>query len=142
MKVLVVDDQPDCAFVLGKLLEHSGFEVLLAHCGAEALQLSEAHRPQAVVLDIELPDIPGDKLARRLRNNLGLNSARVVAVSGSELDRETLIQNGIDAALLKPVGIQELIAVLAGDPRPKTLILKSSQDAGSELLMPLPDHAR
>ncbi len=58
--------------------------------------------------------------------NLGLNSARVVAVSGNSLDRETLIQNGIDAALLKPVGIQELITVLKGAPRPKTLILKTS----------------
>ncbi len=133
MKVLVVDDQPDCAFVLGKLLEQAGFDVLLAHSGAEALQLSDTHRPQAVVLDIELPDIPGDKLARQLRNKLGLNSARVVAVSGSKLDRETLIQSGIDAALVKPVGIQELIAVLKGVPSAKTLILKSAAGFQSEV---------
>ncbi len=112
MNILLVDDQPDCAYALSKLLMLAGYRVLIANCGREALKLAAANRPEVIVIDFWLPDMRGDQSARHLRNDLGLNFARIISVSGDDLDRETLSRNGIDAALMKPVGLIQLLPLI------------------------------
>jgi PAS domain S-box-containing protein len=67
-RLLLVDDHPDAARTLGKLLSLAGLEVQLAHDGASALARIESFQPEVVVLDIGLPDMDGYEVARRIRD--------------------------------------------------------------------------
>lgn len=106
-RVLVVDDNDDARFLLAGLLASHGYEVESAGEADAALELAETFRPQVVVLDIGLPGIDGWELARRLRGIAGLESVRLVALTGygSERDRQRSREAGIDAHLLKPIEV-------------------------------------
>ena len=66
-RILVVDDNLDCAVTLAKLLRYAGHEVQAAHSGLAALELARTCTPDVVLLDIGLPDMDGLEVARRLR---------------------------------------------------------------------------
>jgi len=113
-RVLVVDDYADAAATLALLLREAGHEVETADCGAKALQLSAGFLPQAVVLDIGLPDLDGYEVAQRLRHRPETRHALLVAVSGYGRadDRKRSQAAGFDHHLLKPVDLQALCALL------------------------------
>src|SRR5262249_2694853 len=81
-RVLIVDDNADAAESLAMLLRSAGHQVMTAHDGPAALKTAEAVRPDAVLLDIGLPRMDGYEVARRLRGQLGLTEALLVAVTG------------------------------------------------------------
>lgn len=114
MRVLVVDDNEAAAKGLGTLLEYSGKNVALAFGGAEAVQKSREFAPDAVVLDIGLPDLSGYEVAQMLRED-GY-SGKLVALTGygQEEDKKKATEAGFDHHLTKPVGIADLLAVLIG----------------------------
>ena len=118
MNVLVADDQPDCAYMLARLLEQMGCDSFVAHSGVEAIELAAKNRPQAILLDIHLPDMDGYELARRLRIELGLNAARIIALSGGPIDPEKMAKNGIDHAILKPIGVEQFMRLLGSNGTP------------------------
>jgi two-component system, OmpR family, response regulator VicR len=66
-RVLVVDDQRDTVALIELLLRHEGFEVITARSGEEALQQFETGKPDAVVLDLNLPNMPGWEVYRILK---------------------------------------------------------------------------
>ncbi len=70
MRVLIVDDYPDTVDAVGELLRRAGHDCRSATCGAEALAVADAFKPQIAILDIGLPDIDGYKLLSALRNRL------------------------------------------------------------------------
>ena len=67
LSVLVADDEPSIRFVVGKLLERQGYEVLLAADGHEAIERTLAARPDAMILDFNLGDMDGASVLRELR---------------------------------------------------------------------------
>ena len=69
LRVLVVDDNADAADSLAWLLRHGDHEVRTAHDGRQAVEVAHEFRPQAVVLDLGLPEIDGYEVARRLRQH-------------------------------------------------------------------------
>jgi CheY-like chemotaxis protein len=77
----VVDDQPDAAEVLARLLASHGYEMLTARDGPEALAQAAAHPPQIALLDIALPGMDGLELAQRLRA-LCEPGLRIAALTG------------------------------------------------------------
>lgn len=103
-RVLVVDD--DNSFL--KLAEHAlgrgGFEVRCAATGYDAGLLTESFRPDAIVLDLMLPDVSGSTVCARLRAREDLRNCRILGVTASanESDIRTMSASGIDAMLLKP----------------------------------------
>jgi CheY-like chemotaxis protein len=88
-KVLVVDDNADAADMLSLLLETNGHEVAVAHDGEAALAAALAMHPDVCLLDIGLPDMDGNELARRLRARPETARAVLIAVTGygQEQDR-------------------------------------------------------
>jgi CheY-like chemotaxis protein len=105
-RVLVVEDDEDCAMLLEEILTERGFAVEVAHDGGTALELAERTKPDVGVLDVGLPDMDGFELARRLRK-LGENgrTMRLIALSGygSEDDIDEARAAGFDLHLTKPV---------------------------------------
>jgi signal transduction histidine kinase/CheY-like chemotaxis protein len=119
-RVLVVDDSRDAAETCAMLLELSGHTVATATNAHEALALAPDLRPQAVLLDIGLPDLDGYELARRVRAQPWGQAVLLIAVTGwgQEEDRRRARDAGFDHHLTKPVSADALEALLrAGPPR-------------------------
>jgi CheY-like chemotaxis protein len=108
MRVLVVDDNQDTAFLVSELVRLCGHEAEMATGSAEAIQIATTFQPELVFLDIALPHCNGYQLAPRLRNDAGLHGAVFVAYSGYKDDPEARVAAGIDAHLLKPVSLEQL----------------------------------
>jgi PAS domain S-box-containing protein len=116
LRIMVVDDNADAAAMLGMLLEASGHVVQVEHGARAALASSAAAPPDVFLLDIGLPDIDGNALAKRLRAQAATAGAVLVAVTGygQEQDRAQTAAAGFDHHLVKPVDIARLQAILAG----------------------------
>jgi CheY-like chemotaxis protein len=111
----VVDDNVDAATTLAMLLEANGHEVFIEHESLRALELARSARPDACLLDIGLPDIDGNELARRLRAQPETAHSVLIAVSGygQEADRRLALDAGFAHHLVKPVDLDALMSVLA-----------------------------
>ena len=114
LKVLVVDDNRDVALGTALLLQHAGHEIRTAHSGAEVLDVVPAYRPDAVLLDLGLPEMDGYEIARRIRQQPEFKDLILIAVSGygHESDKRRSEDAGCDAHLVKPVEIAKLIEAL------------------------------
>ncbi|WP_065310522.1 ATP-binding protein [Janthinobacterium psychrotolerans] len=115
MQVLLVDDNVDAAETLSALLEFSGYEVMVAHDGASALELAAQSPVPLVLLDIGLPDMDGYAVAVAMRKMDGMQQATLIALTGwgSEQDRLRSQQAGFDLHLTKPVDFAALQTTLA-----------------------------
>jgi DNA-binding response OmpR family regulator len=115
-RILIVDDNVDAAASLAEVLRLSGHEVRVAHDGAWALKDAQAFRPEFVFLDLGLPGMDGFQLARSLRREAGLESARLLALTGdghAEAREEALLA-GCDQFILKPMDPAFLDSLLRG----------------------------
>jgi signal transduction histidine kinase/ActR/RegA family two-component response regulator len=113
-KIVVVDDNADCARTLAMLLKMLGSPAATVFSSIEALQTIESDPPDLVFMDIGLPGMDGHELARCLRENARLDACYLVAISG--YGRETDIRNsvaaGFDHHLVKPVTLESLLELL------------------------------
>jgi DNA-binding response OmpR family regulator len=119
--ILVVEDERKIRDLVRGYLERDGHEVLTTGSGAEALTLASTHRDLSlVVLDLGLPDIPGEIVARELR---GASSIPILMLTarGSETDRIAGLEAGADDYVAKPFSPRELVlrvrAILRRAPR-------------------------
>ena len=114
-RVLVVDDQADCAERLAYLLRMEGIDARVAVDGAGAIAQIADWRPHIVLLDIGLPDLDGYEVARRLRASPGGAALRLIAVSGygQPDDVERAFVAGFDRHFLKPVSAAKLLGAIA-----------------------------
>ena len=121
LKILVADDSQDGADSLAFLLKAAGHEVITAYDGRTAIQLAEQHRPDAVLLDIGMPEVSGYDVARAIRREAWGRSMRLIALTGwgQAEHRRRSIEVGFDDHLVKPVELDLLEYVLQfGTPSP------------------------
>ena len=109
--VLVVDDDPALVRALTINLRARGYDVHAAATGACALRMAAAHPPDAVVLDLGLPDLDGTEVIAGLR---GWTNVPILVLSAREQSREkvTALDAGADDYVVKPFGMDELLARL------------------------------
>jgi DNA-binding response OmpR family regulator len=125
-RVLVVDDEPSVHEVVRAYLEREGFIVLSATDGREGLRLAEDRRPALIVLDLMLPDLSGEEIAREVRRRSDVPILMLTARS-SEHDRVSGLELGADDYLTKPFSPRELVARVKA-------ILRRAPDNGGPLL--------
>jgi signal transduction histidine kinase len=113
-QILVVDDNVDAAEALGELLRDYGHDVVTAHDGTQALEHARLHRPEIVLLDISMPEMDGYEVAKRIRGELGLGDALLIALSGYGEDRHRRLarESGFDQHITKPVDAAKLEELL------------------------------
>lgn len=113
-RILVVDDNAGILTILALALNSLGHDVQQAGSGAEALATAARFAPEAVVLDIGLPDMDGYAVARALREQPQTAEAVLIAITGyaEPSDRECAYAAGFDHHLPKPARLQQLLAVL------------------------------
>jgi twitching motility two-component system response regulator PilH len=111
-KVLVVDDSWTDLTLIATPLRDSGYDVITAVDGDEALEKVLQERPQCVVLDIILPKQNGFQLCRRLKHMEESRDIPIILISGknSELDKRWGLQQGADLYITKPFRKDELVA--------------------------------
>jgi signal transduction histidine kinase len=117
LRLLIIDDNVDLAKGLSAYFtEKTGLEVQVAYTGESGIRLAREFRPDAVLLDIGLPDIDGCEVARRLRTESTFDHVPLIAISGfsAEADRKRATLAGFDRYFVKPVAFQMLHDVLAG----------------------------
>jgi PAS domain S-box-containing protein len=110
-RVLVVDDNADTAETLALMLTAQGLAARTAQDGRSALAVAEEFRPDVAVLDLGLPDISGDEVARILRRQPWGKTMVLIAVTGwgQPRDRQRTAAAGLDVHLVKPVDPNELV---------------------------------
>ena len=108
-RILVVDDEASIQEIVRAYLEREGFIVYTASDGKEALDLAARKQPQLIVLDLMLPDVPGEEIARQVRERSDVPILMLTAKS-SEDERITGLGIGADDYVVKPFSPRELVA--------------------------------
>ena len=113
-RVLVVDDDLDTVHSLALLIKMYGHEVEFAINGLAAIEAARRFRPELILMDINLPDIKGHRLARQLKFEPGLEQVRVIALSGqSDADTEAAaLEAGCAQFCVKPLSPNALEELL------------------------------
>ena len=113
-RVLIVDDVRDNADSLAELLKALGHEVHAAYGGAQAVELASTVRPDAVLLDLGMPEMDGYQVCRQLRRQPWGGSMLIVALTGwgQENDRARTEDAGFDHHLIKPADLSALSRLL------------------------------
>jgi CheY-like chemotaxis protein len=116
-RVLVVDDNLDAVHAMALLVRSMGHEAQFAINGFAAIDLARRFKPEVIVLDIKLPDMRGDEIARQLKFEPGLEDVRIVAVTGhnDEGSRRRALEMGCEDYLLKPLDPAALESILSKD---------------------------
>lgn len=114
VRVLVVEDEPDLLEVLSAVLRHEGWQVRSASDGATAVSVAKDFRPDAVVLDVMLPDIDGLEVLRRLRAEAPDVCVLFLTAKDAVEDRVAGITAGGDDYVTKPFSLEEVLARLRG----------------------------
>jgi CheY-like chemotaxis protein len=115
LHVLVVDDEEDAVELLGEVLRDAGAIVDVAYTGLQALARLDVRRPDAVVSDLEMPELDGYGLIRELRSHGTTENLPVIALTANALprDRARALTAGFTAHVAKPVEPAELVLLLA-----------------------------
>src|SRR5215217_5152805 len=121
MRILVVDDDRAVRESLRRSLEFNGYQVELAHDGAQALEAIVANRPDAMVLDVMMPRLDGLEVARRLRSTGDDLPILVLTARDTVSDRVSGLDAGADDYLPKPFALEELLARMRALLRRRTV---------------------
>lgn len=111
-KILVIDDSPTELFVISKILEEAGHQVLKAEDGQSGIELAKQQIPDAVLMDVVMPGLNGFQATRKLSKDATTAHIPVVMVTtkDQETDREWAMKQGAKDYLVKPVNAGELLA--------------------------------
>jgi two-component system cell cycle response regulator DivK len=110
--ILYIEDNPDNMLLIQRALEARGYNFIWAPNGLTGLAEAEVKKPDLILLDINLPDIDGYEVARRIRANDKLRNIPVIAITANALrgDAEKALNAGCDVYMSKPINIRELWA--------------------------------
>jgi CheY-like chemotaxis protein len=110
LTVLVVEDFADNRFMMRKLLEMSGYQVVEAVDGKEAVEMAESARPDLILMDLSLPRLDGLDATRRIRELDGLSRIPIVAVSAHDTNdfHADALAAGCNEYVTKPIDFDEL----------------------------------
>ena len=111
--VLYIEDHPDNMTLVRRILQKDHYTLIEAKTGLLGLSIAESQDLDLILLDINLPDIDGYEIARRLRASARVASARtpIIAVTANAMrgDEQKVLNAGCDLYLSKPINIQELL---------------------------------
>jgi two-component system cell cycle response regulator DivK len=111
-KILVVEDTEDNRQILRDLLGMAGYEMVEAHDGAEGVAKAAEHKPDLILMDIQMPVMDGYEATRRIKADPALKSIPIVAVTSYALsgDEEKTRAAGCDAYIAKPYSPRQMLA--------------------------------
>jgi two-component system cell cycle response regulator DivK len=111
-KILVVEDTEDNRQILRDLLGMAGYDMVEAHNGAEGVEKAAEHKPDLILMDIQMPVMDGYEATRRIKANPDLKSIPVIAVTSYALsgDEQKTRDAGCDDYIAKPYSPRQMLA--------------------------------
>lgn len=105
MKVLVVEDNPQNMKLISFVLKKYGHEVIEAFTGLEGVEKAEKSQPDLILMDIQLPDIDGLEVTRRIRTIRSMQKVTIIAITSYAMagDREQVLAAGCNGYFEKPI---------------------------------------
>jgi two-component system sensor histidine kinase/response regulator len=113
--ILNVDDYAPGLYARTKILRQAGFDVLEASTGTQTLKMVSEHKPAVVLLDVNLPDMHGFEVCRRIRTNPALAATTILHISASSIQEQQQVHGldtGADGYLIEPLDPAVLIATI------------------------------
>lgn len=114
-KILLVDDEPDMTRVIGKSLEVSGYEVIIAGDGAECISKAQCEQPDVILLDNVMPNMDGLTALEKLRSSRRTEDIPVIIVTALD-DEDSIaraLNGGADSYVVKPFDYEMLLVRIA-----------------------------
>lgn len=110
-KILYIEDNPQNMRLIKKMLSAHNYEILEANTGMLGLELAVEHRPDLILMDINLPDIVGTEVAQQIKAHNNLAHIPIIALTANAMhgDRERFLAEGCDGYIAKPVSRNELL---------------------------------
>ena len=111
---MIVEDSELNMKLFHDLLEAHGYRTICTRDGLKVLDLAHKHRPDLILMDIQLPDISGMEAARRLKDDAETRTIPIIAVTAFAMsgDEVQILASGCDAYLSKPFRIDELLTLV------------------------------
>jgi two-component system cell cycle response regulator DivK len=112
--VLIVEDNELNMKLFNDLLEAHGYATLKTGHGIEAMELARAHKPDLILMDIQLPEVSGLEVTRWLKQDEELKTIPVIAITAFAMkgDEERIRQGGCEAYLSKPISVAKFISTV------------------------------
>jgi two-component system cell cycle response regulator DivK len=109
--VLIVEDNDLNMKLFNDLLQAHGYVTIRTHDGAEAMRLAREHRPDLILMDIQLPEISGLEVTKWLKEDPSLAAIPVIAVTAFAMkgDEEKIRQGGCEAYIAKPISVSKFL---------------------------------
>ncbi|HEX9836832.1 MAG TPA: response regulator [Alphaproteobacteria bacterium] len=113
-KILIVEDNELNMKLFHDLLEVHGYETLQTKDGREALALARQHRPDLILMDIQLPEVSGLEVTRWIKEDASLRSIPVIAVTAFAMkgDEEKIRNGGCEAYIAKPISVTNFLETI------------------------------
>jgi two-component system, cell cycle response regulator DivK len=110
-KVLIVEDNELNMKLFHDLLEAHGYDIVETRSGVDVMNLTRTHRPDLILMDIQLPEVSGLEVTRWLKDDDELKSIPVVAITAFAMkgDEERIRQGGCEAYLSKPISVAKFL---------------------------------
>ncbi len=111
-RVLIIEDNPDNMVLITRLLEKFGYQTLKATTGFEGIEIALKEKPDFILLDIQLPDIEGTEVLRRIRDVEACKNIPIIAVTSYAMsgDRQRLLSAGCNGYIEKPIDPEHIIS--------------------------------
>jgi two-component system cell cycle response regulator DivK len=109
--VLVVEDNELNMKLFHDLLEANGYDIVQTRNGLEAIDLAREHRPDLILMDIQLPEVSGLEVTKWIKEDDDLRTIPVIAVTAFAMkgDEERIRQGGCEAYLSKPISVSKFV---------------------------------
>jgi two-component system cell cycle response regulator DivK len=113
-KVLVVEDNELNMKLFNDLLEANGYQVIQTRDGLSALELARQHRPDLILMDIQLPEVSGIEVTKWLKEDDDLRAIPVIAVTAFAMkgDEQKIREGGCEAYISKPISVMHFLDVV------------------------------
>ena len=113
-RILIVEDNELNMKLLNDVLEAYGYEIIKTDSGLAALDLARQHRPDLILIDIQLPDISGLDAVRQLKQDAQTKTIPVIAVTAFAMagDERRALDSGCDGYIAKPIMLREFLVTV------------------------------
>ncbi len=110
-RILIVEDNELNMKLFNDLLEAHGYSTIQTRSGVEALDLTRAHLPDLILMDIQLPEVSGLQVTQWIKSDAALRHIPVIAITAFAMkgDEEKMLQGGCEAYLSKPISIGKFL---------------------------------
>jgi two-component system, cell cycle response regulator DivK len=110
-RILIVEDTEDNRQIMRDLLTNAGYDIVEAHDGQAAVTAAAEHRPDLILMDIQLPEVSGLQVTKWIKQDTGLRHIPVVAVTAFAMkgDEEKIREGGCEAYLAKPISVMSFL---------------------------------